>query len=156
MQISIRRAIAREAPLLSEIAHAAKRHWRYPERWIELWHEQLTVTESFVATHEVFVAEHDGAAIGFYALIPSASECALDHLWVRPEWIGIGVGRALFEHAVTRAAACRAEHIEVDSDPHAEGFYMRMGARRIGETAAHVDGHQRVLPRLRLDLPAGI
>jgi GNAT superfamily N-acetyltransferase len=156
MQICIRRALASEAHHLSEIAHAAKRHWGYPERWIELWRDQLTITESLVETHEVFLAERGGVAIGFYALAPSAGECSLEHLWVRPEWIGIGVGRALFQHAVARAAACRAERMEVDSDPNAEGFYLRMGAHRVGETPAHVDGHPRVLPRLRLDLPAGI
>ncbi|MCL4530843.1 MAG: hypothetical protein M1485_06230 [Chloroflexi bacterium] len=37
MNIEIRRALPEEADALTEIAIAAKRHWGYPERWIEIW-----------------------------------------------------------------------------------------------------------------------
>lgn len=35
--ILIRRVLPEEAAQLSRIALAAKRHWGYPERWIEAW-----------------------------------------------------------------------------------------------------------------------
>ena len=38
----------------------------------------------------------------------------------------------------------------IDSDPHAEGFYLRLGGERIGGTAAPVPADAaRLLPRLR-------
>ena len=39
--IEIRRALLDEAGTLSLIAVAAKRSWGYPERWMELWIQEL-------------------------------------------------------------------------------------------------------------------
>jgi len=36
--MKIVRAKAEDAATLTEIAFSAKRHWRYPERWIAAWH----------------------------------------------------------------------------------------------------------------------
>lgn len=52
----------------------------------------------------------------------------LDHLWVVPEKFGTGIGRALFQHALQQAEALGAEFLELEADPHAVGFYERMGA----------------------------
>jgi hypothetical protein len=35
---------------------------------------------------------------------------------------------------------------------HAEGFYLHLGARRVGEVPADMDRQPRVLPLLELDL----
>ncbi len=70
---------------------------------------------------------------GFYALVERGSKVELEHLWVLPEHIGTGIGRALFDHAVRKAAALGATILSIEADPNAEGFYRRMGARRVGE-----------------------
>jgi len=150
---SIRRARVEEAALLTELAHAAKRHWGYPERWVAEWSEALTLRPAWIATHPVYVAVQDGEVVGFYALAPEGDTCRLEHLWVRPAWIGRGVGRLLFEHAVRTATAAAATQLVLDSDPHAEGFYRRMGATRVGVVPADVQGKARGLPRMRLALP---
>ncbi|BBL80569.1 N-acetyltransferase [Rubrobacter xylanophilus] len=144
--MEISRATSQDAAELTEMALAAKRHWGYPERWMELWRKELTITPQLAAEGEVWVAEEDGAKLGFYALSPSGRE--LEHLWVRPERLGEGVGRALFFHALSRAAELGAETLLIESDPNAEGFYVRMGAAKIGERVAELDGRERVLPLL--------
>jgi GNAT superfamily N-acetyltransferase len=50
-----------------------------------------------------------------------------------PKRIGRGIGRALFDHAVRRAASLGAGSVRIEADPYAEGFYRRMGARWVGE-----------------------
>lgn len=42
--------------------------------------------------------------------------------------------------------------LQIDSDPHAEGFYLRMGAVRHSTVPAPVAGVERELPRLRVEL----
>ena len=54
--MQIRRATPDEADTLTSIAHAAKRHWNYPEKWIEQWRSDLTITPEFIAKNEVYVA----------------------------------------------------------------------------------------------------
>ena len=76
----------------------------------------------------------------------------LEHLWVLPEHMGLGLGRALFDHALGRAAALDAEVLGIEVDPNAEGFYRRMGARRVGEIVYELDGRERVLPLLAVEV----
>ncbi len=149
----IRAARPEEAALLTGIAHAAKRHWGYPEAWIAAWREALTLSPDFVAQHPVFVAEADGGGVrGFYALAPAGEGWTLEHLWLRPRWIGSGIGRLLFDHAAATAREAGAVGLEIDADPHAEAFYLHLGARRVGEVRADMDGQPRILPRLVFDL----
>jgi GNAT superfamily N-acetyltransferase len=155
MSTAIRPARADEAALLTRIAHAAKRHWGYPEEWIACWREALTITPEYLRGHTVSVAaEAVDSPHGFYALSMRGDTAVLDHLWVEPRWMGKGIGRELLTHAVDTARAQGAVRLEIDSDPHAEAFYQRMGALRVGEVRADVDDVRRVLPRLEITLRA--
>lgn len=149
----IRPARTDEAAALTAIAHAAKRHWGYPEAWIERWRDVLTITPAYIRGHVVFVAvDGDDRPRGFYALVMDGTNAVLDHLWMEPAWMGRGLGRELLVHALATARARGAARLEIDSDPHAEAFYRRMGARRVGEVRADVDGVPRVLPRMEITL----
>jgi GNAT superfamily N-acetyltransferase len=147
----IRKAITEEAPVLTQIAHDAKRHWGYPESWINHWQNDLTISPEFVAANQVYVAERDGELLGFYALILRGEKAELDHLWVAPAHMGTGVGKELFLHAMQHAAKKDVSAVEIVSDPNAEGFYRKMGAYRDGESIAEIDGSPRILPRLIVD-----
>ena len=149
--MEIRRARTRDARELSYIAHAAKAYWGYPEVWLRLWHHDLTLTPRFIAEHEVFCVLRDGWIVGFYGLSRDGPAFELEHLWVDPDDIGSGFGARLFRDAVERIRAAGGTVLRIVSDPNAEGFYRRMGARRVGEAAATPAG--RMLPVLVLDVP---
>jgi len=70
----------------------------------------------------------------------------LDHLWVDPGMLRRGVGRALFEAAEQAARTAGARTLRLTGDPHAEGFYCRMGATVYAREPAPMDGHDRYLP----------
>jgi hypothetical protein len=127
----IRKAATADASTLTQIAHDAKRHWGYPEHWIQHWQKDLTISPDFIAANEVYVAESEGKLVGFYALVVAEQKAELDHLWVAPPHIGTGV--------------------EILADPNAEGFYRKMGAHRVGESTSELDGVPRILPRLAID-----
>jgi GNAT superfamily N-acetyltransferase len=139
---------------LTHIAQAAKRHWGYPEHWIEAWKEVLIITPAFITDNAVYVERNGDEIAGFYALMGSGSQIILEHMWVLPSYMGTGVGKRLFTHAVEHAASLGATSIHIESDPNAEGFYHRMGARRVGEVRSELDGQPRVLPLLVVDVPA--
>jgi GNAT superfamily N-acetyltransferase len=157
MDVHIRRASPDEAEVLTEIAHAAKRHWGYPENWIEHWKADLTITPDFIRHNEMYVAIAGEEIVGCCAIAFSNSPAEdspaeLEHMWIKPEHMGTGVGRALFMRVRERAADLQVPLLEISADPNAEGFYHRMGARRIGEIQSEVEGQPRVLPRLSVDL----
>jgi N-acetylglutamate synthase-like GNAT family acetyltransferase len=152
MDVHIRRARPDEAKVLTEIALAAKRHWGYPENWIEHWKNDLTITPDFIANNEMYVAVSGEEIVGCCAIVFSDSLTELEHMWIRPEHMGTGVGRALFTHARERAVDLKIPMMELSADPNAEGFYQRMGAQRIGEVKSEIEGKPRVLPRMSVNL----
>jgi GNAT superfamily N-acetyltransferase len=149
-QVVIRRARPDEAAALTRLARAAKRHWRYPASWLRRWRSDLTVTPQFIRTHPVYCAVAGGSPIGFYALSHEGTTYELEHMWVRPDRVGRGVGRRLFRHARATARAGRGLRLTIASDPNAEGFYRAMGASRIGEVPS--TPRRRMLPLLRITL----
>jgi N-acetylglutamate synthase-like GNAT family acetyltransferase len=153
MNIEIRRAHSTEAEVLTAIAQTAKRHWNYPEDWIAQWKLDLTITPEFITDNEVYVALVDGQIAGCCALVLTDSLAEIEHMWMQPEHMGSGIGRALFAHAKRRAEERGASVLELSADPNAEGFYARLGAQRIGEISAGMTGEEdRVLPRMRINL----
>jgi len=152
VEISIRRARPDEAGVLTELAHTAKRYWGYPENWIEHWKEDLTITEDFIAGNEAYVAMIGDEMAGCCALVLGEAQAQLEHMWIKPERIGTGVGKALFMHVKNRARDLNVPELEISADPNAEGFYQRMGATRVGEVRSEIEGQPRVLPRMAVSL----
>jgi len=149
--VKIRKAAPEDSATLTRIAQDAKRHWGYPEHWLKHWQDDLTISPDFITRHQVYVADSEGQALGFYALIVRGDKAELDHLWVLPAHIGTGIGKQLFLHAMQHAAKENISAVEILSDPNAEGFYRKQGAYRIGEVASEIDGEPRTLPLLTVD-----
>jgi GNAT superfamily N-acetyltransferase len=156
MGVSIRPAVPREADALTALALAGKRHWGYPEAWLEAWRGALSITPAYIEAQLVSSAEDEaGRVVGFYALERAGDRLALEHLWLTPSLIGSGLGRRLFEHAVESARALGATELFIEADPNAEGFYLHMGAKRIGELVSRLTGEERILPQLWYPLGNG-
>ena len=141
-----------DADALTEIAFAAKRRWRYPENWLWQWQEALTITPGYVIKNPTLVATIDNEIVGFGAVQIEAGTAVLDHLWVLPQFMGRGVGRALFQYAEEIARASGAVRMRIVGDPHAEQFYSRMGATVYGREPASMDGEARFRPLLEKSL----
>jgi GNAT superfamily N-acetyltransferase len=147
----IRRARTSEADALSALAARSKEHWGYDAAFMELVRDAMTLRPVDIDRDQVWVLESSsGDPIGYHRVI-TGDPAELEDLWVEPSAIGSGAGRRLFEHAVEVASTGGASALEIDADPNAVGFYERMGAVLIGETASKlIPG--RKLPRLRLEI----
>ena len=149
-------AKSEDAATLAEIAHAAKRHWGYPENWIAAWRDILTIRSEFITGNIACCAVEEDHIVGFYVLTQEDDGIHLDHLWILPSAMGRGIGRALFEHAAGAARTLGFDLIRIEADPNAEGFYKRMGASRVGWSAGEVEGSPRELPLLEYRWSAGV
>jgi GNAT superfamily N-acetyltransferase len=148
----IRRALPDEADALSALARRSKAHWGYDADFLVRVREAMKLRAEDIDRHEVWVVEDDEGIVAYHRVIPG-DPAELEDMWVDPSFIGTGIGRRLFEHAVERARDRGATALEIDSEPNAVGFYERMGAVRIGETpSAIIPG--RVFPRMRLEITA--
>ncbi len=143
----IRHAFPWDAEWLSALARRAKGSWGYPAEWLDAWADELTLTEDYISTHRVFIAEKDGQAVGVCALEDHDDRWALEHVWVEPSQHGFGVGKMLVEEAVAVARSIRPDPITVKSDPNASGFYEKLGAKHIDDIPAPAPGSpDRTLP----------
>ena len=150
--IRVRSAEASDAQALTRLVVRAKAFWGYPKEWMEEWREELTVTSDYVVQHRVVLAEAEQRLVALYGLELRTDVAHLEHLWVEPAHIGSGLGRKLLALACEDARNNGYTVIEFVADPHAEGFYLRQGAIRIGEIRGHVLGNPRVLPTMQLVL----
>lgn len=150
--MTIRAARIEEAIQLTAIALKAKRHWGYPEHWIQQWTKTLTITPEYIGRHVVQVAERDGRTVGFNGVQILDDTALLDHLWVLPDMMRCGIGRRLFEQAENTAKLAGATRLKIVADPHVEEFYRKMGAVTVGREPASPDGQERFLPLMEKSL----
>jgi GNAT superfamily N-acetyltransferase len=138
-----------EAAGLSALALRSKGHWGYSAEFLEACRAELTVTES--QWESVTVAAADDAIAGFSLLEGDGAEGELAMLFVDPPWIGHGVGGLLLTAALDAARRRGYRHVDLDADPGAAPFYLRYGARRVGDVpSGSIPG--RTLPHLRFTL----
>ena len=150
----LRRARPDEAGTLSELALAAKAYWGYDEAFLAACRDELTLTGDDIARGRIVVAEIAGAVVGFSSVDGTPPAGELGNLWITPVRIGGGLGRLLWQHAMATAAAAGFTQLDIGAEPNAEGFYRKMGARRIGtEPSGSIPG--RVLPLMRITNPGG-
>ena len=89
-----------------------------------------------IAAGRVFVAELDGAIIGFSAVLPREDgDTELDALFVDPAFWRQGVGHLLIEHCAGVARGRGSAALCVVGNPHAGKFYLACGFRMIGTVA---------------------
>lgn len=146
------RAESKHAKDLTAIAISAKRHWNYPEEWIQYWIPSLTISEEDISQNETWIAILNETPIGFYSLKNEGEDLYLDNLWILPEHMGKGIGRALFEHALERCKVLNISILLIEADPNAKTFYERMGAKTVGEMHSQIFGQDRVLPVMEIHL----
>lgn len=149
----IRAARAEECHALTALAMRSKAHWGYDPAFLERARADLTVDPRAVARGDAFVAERSGNVAGFYWLDDAREAPELMALFVEPPMIGTGVGRALLAHALAQAASRGGRRLIIQSDPFAEGFYLAMGAVRVGSKASAVDA-SRMLPLMEVRIEA--
>jgi GNAT superfamily N-acetyltransferase len=139
--------------MLSDLALRSKGYWGYDPEFLEACRADLTLSEDYLASGRVFVAEDQGKIAGFYGLETQGSEATLAFLFVEPEAIGQGFGKQLLQHALELARTLGCVELLVESDPNAERFYEAMGATRIGSVPSTV-APGRELPLMRFSLAA--
>lgn len=149
--MTIRQARPDDRDALARLAFRSKAFWGYDDAFMERVRPLLVPSDAYLASGLVYVAEGAaGEPVGFYGFGREDGALWLSDLWVAPEAIRTGVGRALWADLLATARATGEAAFFIESDPNAEGFYRAMGAQRTGERVAAGTG--RVLPVLRYDL----
>lgn len=90
--------------------------------------DALEFTGAHIAAGHTRVAVEAGAVVGFATAVPGPGGAwELEDLFVAPARMRRGIGAALVEDAVARAASGGGERIEVVANDHASAFYASRG-----------------------------
>jgi GNAT superfamily N-acetyltransferase len=152
---SIRGAKLEDQRGLTRLCVRATAQAGYDEAFIDRTMPALTITVPLITGGFVRVAEDEsGETVGVVAVTPTALQgiAQLYGIFVDPPFWRHGVGRALFETAVTHAKVMKAGALMIYAEPSAEGFYKRMGAIRIGE-GPFFYSPELILPHLLYIIP---
>lgn len=141
--LTIRPASRRDVPLVLQLTRELAEYERLADACVT---SEALITEALFGAHpaaEVIIAERgDGTPVGFALFFHNFSTFLgrrglyLEDLFVRPEFRGIGAGRALLAELarIARARDCgRMEWSVLDWNELAIGFYRSLGAELMDE-----------------------
>ena len=155
--MTIRPARADESELLSNLALRSKAHWGYSDEFMAACRDELTYSSEKIHAPQFsfHICLVDDSIVGFHAIETiSLDVVELEALFVAPEHIGSGIGKALIEHAREYARRLGASSLVIQGDPNAEMFYLAAGATRSGSRESYsIRGWQ--LPVFSIDLSDG-
>ena len=149
--MSIRDAEPDEALALEALHRRSSDVWEDSRAALEAHPDAITPPHQAIAEGRARVAVDDtGRHLGFSVVLPTDSRgrCELDDLFVEPDSMRRGVGRALVDDVAARAAAGGATHVDVIANPNALGFYLRLGFEVCGRATTRFGS----APRMTLDL----
>ena len=152
--LRLRKARPEEAPFLTELALRSKRAWGYDDEFMKHVMPDMIVRVEFLALEHGIVAEREGSVVGYAIVRVDGNSAFLRDLFVEPNSFRTGVGKTLFLEAARFAKERGATRMTLEGDPHAVGFYERLGMRQIGEEPSIVGGG-RMLPVMGLSLICG-
>ena len=142
-------------PAIADLCQRSKAHWGYDAAFMKACREELSPRPEALGPEFVVWRAHGIEAMAEVTLKGEKAE--LEALFVAPEAIGKGLGRALFHWALflwalEYAAKAGARALSVTSDPFAAPFYERMGARKTGAApSGSIAG--RMLPSYEISVP---
>lgn len=147
MNLQVTPATTEDIPTLNKISIASKKHWGYPNEWIEHWRDDLALTPKDFEESVVLNAVLENRIIGFCVMGETAEVYEVFHLWLDPAYIGKGYGKTLLAQSLAKVVV-KPKDIIVEADPYAEAFYAKMGFVTYSKVASsYPEG--RVLPVMR-------
>jgi GNAT superfamily N-acetyltransferase len=108
--------------------------------------EHLILGPEGLAEGRTYVAEQDGAVVGFATWAEAAGTVELEDLFVDPGCMRRGIAAALVSRIAEVLRGRGAEYLEVTANPHALGFYRAAGFTGSGVVQTEFGaGHRMVL-----------
>lgn len=114
---------------LSAVAIRSKRHWGYSKEAMELWNQNLTITEDFVQTHTVIKATLEDEIVGFFALEEIKPTTRIAQYWIDTPYMRKGYGSVMYDYLRNYLKSKNVEKVTLVMDPNGLAFFERKGAK---------------------------
>lgn len=118
-----------DAEILSGVARRSKRHWGYSKEAMELWKQNLTITEDFLKNHTVIKAMLEDEVVGFFALEEIKPVTRIAQYWIDTPYMRKGYGSAMFKYAKQYLAENNVSAVTLLLDPNGLTFFKNRDAK---------------------------
>jgi len=157
----IKKAATSDHDMLTNLSFASKRYWKYDESYISQWHDELTITPLYIKKNIVYILTNDNSIIAYYSLVENKKDLIIDnidiekgwwleHMFILPTYIRKGNGKKLMNHLKNKCRSIKIEKINIFVDPHAVGFYKKMGCTFVRMSQSSIPG--RMIPIYSLSI----
>lgn len=141
---------------INDVIARSKAYWPWPEHYLAAALPLMRISAEYLTENPCAVAvDSDGAVLAFGSLASVGERTYIDHLWVRPDRIGMGIGPGLCDWLFDCARNRDLDELWVLPDPPAEGFYLKLGFTDTGERVPSRVPGGPVFSALRLSLGPG-
>jgi GNAT superfamily N-acetyltransferase len=127
IEFEIRDAVLEEMPVLSDVFRRSSLSNRGDRKNILANPDVLELSDQAVREGRTRVAVSGGRIVGFATVVVGETAVELEDLFVDPEWMRRGIGRALVLDIVATTQARGTRRIEVTANEHARAFYVAAG-----------------------------
>lgn len=141
------KATIEDADTLTSIAFLSKKHWNYPNEWMELWRKDLIISPEIIKENDAYKITSNNDIIGFIIISEQVKFTEILHCWITPSYIGQGLGSLLLAH-VFELQKFKGKVFEVTADPNAVPFYQKIGSLEFDQQPSMPLG--RSLPIMRM------
>jgi len=121
---SIIKAEGNDADLLTNICFVSKKHWGYSDELMEMWRQDLTISETMVVNNFSFKMMLKSKTVGFIIVSLQDNIAEILHCCIAPAYIGLGFGSKLLSYVFT-LNEFKGKSFEVTADPNAIPFYQK-------------------------------
>ncbi|MEL6436070.1 MAG: GNAT family N-acetyltransferase [Pseudomonadota bacterium] len=152
LRYHLRYARPEDLQQMNSVCRVSKAHWGYDDNFLEKAHCELRVPLTLVLSNQVMVADNGKEIIAVGGIENEADDTfTVSHLYVDPNFMGQGIGAAIFAGLSALASGLGGQLLSIVSDPNAVVFYEKMGASVVGEEKSASETG-RVLPLMHLPL----
>jgi len=133
MSFVIRQAQLSDLSCLNELIYNSASYWGYDSEKMKKYMDAYGIKKEYLAKYPIYMVFDNKQIIGCYSFSDHKIDgWELNYFFIVRDYIGKGYGKKQWQACIETARALKIKSFVFWSDRHAEDFYCKMGAKKIG------------------------
>lgn len=129
---------------LNNIAFLSESYWGHDKNMMDIFKKEYSLTQEYLKDNKVFKMVLGGNIIGFYAFNMTQEIPELEYFYLKPEYIGKGYGRILWNEVIKFCKNNKIETFVFVAGSEVKNYYLKMGAEVIKTLSSKLDAKRKI------------
>lgn len=112
----------------------------------DIFIEKYTIEKPHLLTNLSYTLYENDRMVGFFMIISNGKKYELEYFYIEQGRIGKGLGKIMWKHVIDVCNENNISSMSIVCGKYVTGFYLKMGAKKIGELES------KVYPGVKIDL----